>query len=366
MSEREPVLLDGTYGEGGGSIPRLGLGFAALTGRLVEVSQVRVGRKKPGLRTQHLAGATAIASLCGGTIEGASLGSTRVVLRPGDQFKPRVRVQIQTAGSVGLFLQGTTLAASKPRAGPRTFHIDGGGTYGAWAPSTAYLTNVTFPVLKRMGLVVELDVKRHGFYPRGGASAVARIRPPAGPLKPLVTTDLGKIKRIVGEVVVSRGLANRKVVERISKHIRQELASLGHCDVELKGSYVDALNAGVGVDLWAETSTGARPSSGTVLGRRDLPSNRVASDAAKRLARCLELGAPFDEYLLDQVIPYLCLAKGRSMVGSTKFSSHSKTNLWLAAQFLPGVSHSVEKSDGGVLLAVEGVGWKGGGERVGR
>ncbi|MBC7240769.1 MAG: hypothetical protein H5T71_11800, partial [Chloroflexi bacterium] len=60
---REAILLDGSYGEGGGQILRTALALAALTGRPFRVQNIRAGRENPGLRPQHLAAVRAVAHL---------------------------------------------------------------------------------------------------------------------------------------------------------------------------------------------------------------------------------------------------------------------------------------------------------------
>ncbi len=49
-----PLRLDGSYGEGGGQILRSALALSLLTGRAVEIVNIRAGRPNPGLQAQHL------------------------------------------------------------------------------------------------------------------------------------------------------------------------------------------------------------------------------------------------------------------------------------------------------------------------
>ena len=43
-----------------------------------------------------------------------------------------------------------------------------GGTDVRLAPSIGYLAWVLLPLLERMGVAAQLEVLRHGYYPRGG------------------------------------------------------------------------------------------------------------------------------------------------------------------------------------------------------
>ncbi|MGZ5056745.1 MAG: RNA 3'-terminal phosphate cyclase, partial [Methylobacter sp.] len=69
------LVIDGSYGEGGGQILRSSLSLAAITGRSVRIEKLRANRKKPGLAAQHLTSVRAAAMLCDATLEGAELGS---------------------------------------------------------------------------------------------------------------------------------------------------------------------------------------------------------------------------------------------------------------------------------------------------
>jgi RNA 3'-terminal phosphate cyclase (ATP) len=76
--------IDGSQGEGGGQIVRSSLALAAVGGRPVQVYNIRAGRKNPGLLRQHLTAANAVAEVCGGALEGASIGSRSLVLVPAE------------------------------------------------------------------------------------------------------------------------------------------------------------------------------------------------------------------------------------------------------------------------------------------
>ena len=54
MNDSEFIVIDGSFGEGGGSILRLGAGFYVLFKRPIRIKNIRANRPKPGLRLQHL------------------------------------------------------------------------------------------------------------------------------------------------------------------------------------------------------------------------------------------------------------------------------------------------------------------------
>ncbi|GHL15868.1 hypothetical protein ECZU23_43110 [Escherichia coli] len=76
------IALDGAQGEGGGQILRSALSLSMITGQPFTITGIRAGRAKPGLLRQHLTAVKAAAEICRATVEGAELGSQRLVFRP--------------------------------------------------------------------------------------------------------------------------------------------------------------------------------------------------------------------------------------------------------------------------------------------
>ena len=62
MKYAATVAIDGSFGEGGGQIIRTSVSLAAITGKTVEIVNIRARRSKPGLQAQHL---TAVAAPTG-------------------------------------------------------------------------------------------------------------------------------------------------------------------------------------------------------------------------------------------------------------------------------------------------------------
>ena len=102
------VHIDGSYGEGGGSIVRFSVAFAALLKKPVEITNIRSNRENPGLRIQHLTGINLIQQIFGGTLHGAEVGSTGIKYFPNQNFSfenKNIKIPIETAASIGLIIQ---------------------------------------------------------------------------------------------------------------------------------------------------------------------------------------------------------------------------------------------------------------------
>ena len=64
------VIIDGSYGEGGGQILRTSLTLAAILAQPVRIKNIRAKRKTPGLAAQHLTAVRAVAAICQARVTG--------------------------------------------------------------------------------------------------------------------------------------------------------------------------------------------------------------------------------------------------------------------------------------------------------
>jgi len=331
MAEAELLEIDGAIG--GGSVLRIGVGLAVVLGRPIRIYNIRKGRPQPGLRAQHLAGLLAVAQLCGAELEGAELGSQEVLFQPGRITKDHLEVRVETAGSVGLVLQPLQLACLAAEH-PVRITIDGGGTFGKWAPPLPYFERVNFAVLERFGYRAEVRAAREGFYPKGGARVEACFYPAriAGPLE---LGERGRLLRIEGVSLASHHLRQAKVAERQAEAARELLLALPQVrdrsvPVEIEVRYAETRSPGSGIVLAAvfeRTILG-----GDALGERGKRAEEVGREAAQGLLEDLESGGTLDRYLSDQLIPFLGLFGGRFRC--PKMTEHLQTNLKLVELLL--------------------------------
>ena len=119
------IEIDGSQGEGGGQIIRSSVSLAAVTGTPVRISNVRAGRKKPGLKAQHLAAINAAAQICDANVAGAELCSSSLTFEPQSISPGDYEIRMGTAGSTTLVAQ-TVLPALMLADAPSTVTIQGG------------------------------------------------------------------------------------------------------------------------------------------------------------------------------------------------------------------------------------------------
>ncbi|MEM1734343.1 MAG: RNA 3'-terminal phosphate cyclase, partial [Pyrobaculum sp.] len=147
----------------------------------------------------------------------------------------------------------------------------------------------------------------------------------------------------------------RHVAERQAKAARETLAAYGYdaeIEIEVRD---DGLGPGSGVVLWAR-STAGHTVGGDALGERGKPAETVGREAAERLLKVLKSGASTDPHLADMAVLYMALARGRSVISTSEWTSHLETNIYIVERFLP-VKFKTSTVGGRHVIEVEGVGF---------
>lgn len=335
MSQGELLEIDGSFGEGGGAILRIGAGFSILFQRPIHIKNIRANRPKPGLRLQHLMGLKTLSELTESKLSECRVGTKEITLHPNQSIKSNIEVEIGTAGSIGLLLQPIQIAClrfNKPEK--IEISIKGGGTFGKYAPSLNYLQHVTYNIFKNHGFDIDIEIQKHGFYPKGGAAVRCTLYPPKNIIKPFNLTKLGEIDLIQGEIISTNHLKKKNVCERIKNTIQLQIKRQLKIEVKINFKYVNSLSLGVGLSLWAKSDTGAIISSGTILGERNISSEDLGNIAANRLITYIKKEIPVDNYLSDQLIPFMGFIREPSKIKVLKVTNHTKTNLELMKLFL--------------------------------
>ncbi|MPC28420.1 RNA 3'-terminal phosphate cyclase [Portunus trituberculatus] len=155
MASLAPIVIDGSYLEGGGQILRMGLALSAVQALPISVTKVRAGRSTPGLRPQHLTGLQLVRDASKGRLEGGQIGSCEITFYPGTIAGGRYLADTQTAGSVTLLIQAVlpcTLFANSP-----SYYTLRGGTNAEFAPQIDYTIQVAH---KMANAAVELLQQR--------------------------------------------------------------------------------------------------------------------------------------------------------------------------------------------------------------
>ncbi|MFX1296945.1 MAG: RNA 3'-terminal phosphate cyclase [Promethearchaeota archaeon] len=75
-------------------------------------------------------------------------------------------------------------------------------------------------------------------------------------------------------------------------------------------------------------------SSGTILGERHITSENLGKLAVNELLKYIKNKVPVDNYLSDQLIPFMGFVEKPSSIRVLEITGHTKTNLELLKLFL--------------------------------
>lgn len=330
------IILDGSYGEGGGQILRTALVLSLLTNQPFRIENIRRGRPNPGLKPQHLHIINALLQMSDAQVEGLQLGAQTLSFAPAQLHGGVYGQDIGTAGAIPLFLQ-TILPAALFADSSTTFTITG-GTDVRGAMTIDFWLMVLLPFLQPYAQRLEIQVKQHGFYPAGGGEVKLRVAPRLDQSNwleqrtecpPLTILERGALQRVRLCSVAAEELSERRVAERQASGFRRVVTFDKPAS---KISYVDTFSPGSSVTAVAEyehTRLGA-----DALGEKTKPAETVGQEAAQRLQAEMSATGVVDVHTADNLMIWAALFGGSYTFA--KLTGHIETNAWTIEQFLPG------------------------------
>uniref|UniRef100_A0A673IWD3 RNA 3'-terminal phosphate cyclase n=1 Tax=Sinocyclocheilus rhinocerous TaxID=307959 RepID=A0A673IWD3_9TELE len=316
--------------EGGGQILRLSAALSCIQGASIKINKIRAGRSTPGLRPQHLSGLELVRDMCNGNLEGATVGSTEIMLTPGKIKGGNHIADTQTAGSVGLLMQ-ISLPCALFAQGPSELCLKG-GTNAEMAPQIDYTSSN------------QSRRDSEGYYPKGGGEVVLKVNP-VKELSPINLTERGNITKIYGRAFVA-GVLPFKLAKDMStaavRTIRKEVKDL-YINIQSLQEKDKACGNGNGIIIIAESSTGCI-FAGSSLGKKGVYADKVGIEAAEMLLRNIRHNGCVDDFLQDQLIMFMALANGTSRMRTGPVTLHTQTAIHVAEQ-LTDAKFVIRKSE---------------------
>lgn len=320
--------IDGSQGEGGGQVLRTSLSLSTLTGQPFRLENIRAGRKKPGLRPQHLTAVRAAAALCHATLRGDKVNSTFLEFVPGARpqagqytFDISEATGQRSAGAITLVFQ--TVLWPLLFAEETSTVILRGGTHVPFSPPYHYLAEVALPAYHQFGMNVSLKLDAYGWNPTGGGQMQATIQP------------VQRLQAATFESIQSNEVHGVAVVTELPSHIPQRMERRAHnlltglgLKSRVKPVREGGAQPGAGLFLW-------RPQAGfSALGEKGLPADKVADAAVADLREFMVNAAAVDHHLADQLLIPMALAQGTSHFSTNRLTLHTLTNIALLRQWL--------------------------------
>jgi len=355
VSPNGHAVVDGSVLEGGGQILRMAAALCSIKQKpLVTVTNVRAGRKSPGLRRQHLTGLKLISKMCSSAESGLHVGSTQVSLSPSSLPSTSdhpITADTETAGSCTLLAQIALPCAlysvAEGNEGTELLLHLRGGTDASFAPPVGYLQHVLLPLLQHLQRTTALlTLHQRGFNPEGQGFVELRVKPlPVGQSLPsFQLTRRGALQSITihsytggTEVKGTAELMAFSAAERLRKQLPSVRIQthLEH-DAAAKGF-------GSGILLVARYESGCLLSANKLGAKRTAPED-TGTAAAEELLSELSHGGAADHWLQDQLVIYMALAEGRSSYTCGRLTLHTVTAIRVAEQ-LTGATFTVRLTD---------------------
>lgn len=336
------IALDGSRGEGGGQILRSALALSILTGKPFKLANVRANRNPPGLRPQNLACVKAAGEICSALYKGAAVGSETLYFEPGTVAAGDYTFRIGTAGATSLVLHTVYLPLMLRTTSPSTVFVTG-GTHAIAAPCYHYLEITWAAYLRKMGLSLELEMLRPGFYPRGGGEVRATFQPAAN-VRGLRLMTCPELATAGGFSAVAGLPAN--VAERQGRRISQRLKKLG-----VESHIPEEVWEGGPGTVAAVVFRGAPiPTLFAGIGEKGKPAESVADDAVDQAAAFRASGCPVDPHAADQIVLPLAFAEGPSEFRVSEVTRHLVTNVGVIREFVDrGIEIDGSEGDPGTV-----------------
>jgi RNA 3'-terminal phosphate cyclase (ATP) len=219
-----------------------------------------------------------------------------------------------------------------------------GGTHNPMAPPFHFIERGFAPLLRRLGVTIDLALRRYGFFPAGGGEIEAAIGPATeNALKPFDLLDRGSAIESYAECLAP-GLP-RVVSSR-------ELEALGRA-LQWSGEQLRAPpvreNEGPGNALMATLAHAQVCEVFTAFGEKGVRAERVAATLARDVQAFLASRAALGPWLADQWMLPLALSVARQG-GAAEFTcseltAHASTNMQVIERFLP-VRFQAEADEG--------------------
>jgi len=263
-----PLVIDGSYGEGGASLIRTALALATLTQQPTRIINIRLDERRTGLTTEDVAILRGFALSCGAEVIGGEVGEKSMSFIPtrrprGLNEKFDVPEDEDGPGHTNALVLLGALLPLMGRTGVFSSLTAKGETYGQNVLSFDYFANVTLPALRRFGLYAYADLNSAGFG-RGSRGEVSlEVEPSA--LTGVAWPDRGKL------IGIRAIVATAELPETVGQRGVAHLARLGY----YANVAVDAEAVAVRGKSSSAGSEGRRRWERAGFGWNPLPSRRL-------------------------------------------------------------------------------------------
>lgn len=255
------------------------------------------------------------------TVEGAELHSQKLYFQPQQVQAGKYDFQIGSAGSTILVLQ-TLLPALMLQDQPSQISIHG-GTHNPMAPTADFIEHCFIPSLQKIGINIDFQCERAGFFPIGAGLIKTTIYPWIEKHKYAIT-EKGKL------LESSAYAAALNIPDSIAE---RELSTLSNKLNLTTQKRLNFQGISQGNTAFVMLKYAHHQQIFSALGEIKKTAEKIAHDLAKEVKAYLATEAIADEYLADQLLLPLALGHGGEFSAQI-ISEHTKTQAEMIQKFI--------------------------------
>jgi RNA 3'-phosphate cyclase len=337
------IEIDGSKGEGGGSILRQSLALSLLTKKPFRIINIRAGRPNPGLNYQHLSSIELAKNISHSKVIGAQIGSKTIEFYPGEIRGGEINLDIGSAGSIVLSLQSIIIPAIF--SGHKFKFNLIGGTDVSWSPTIDYFKEIFAPSIENY-CKMEIVIHKRGFYPSGGGSVTLTL---AGN-----KTKESFIRAFLGDLISIKGIITSSKTFFVNSSLSKvgELAGMSikfaNVNSNISVFSTDSNSIGASFTLYAVFQNPLQKERYLRVGVCEIADNeqKLIENIEKKsleLRKLIVNRIPVDNNLADQLIVLLGFLGGK--IVTDNLSSHTLSNIAITEIFLEK-KFSIKKLEG--------------------
>lgn len=329
----QPVVINGSHGEGGGALFRTAVAMSAITQQPVRIHNVRGAMRKPGLTAEDMACLAILGRSTKAETVGDELGNDAVTFAPGraaravdTEFDLQSLEAGRTHGSAVIVAQ--SLAPVLATTGAYSYLKLLGETHASQALGFDAFQSSLCPVMAALGVGVYPALVTAGLGTGSKGEIFVEVEPSA--FEPLRWATRGEVAG-AGCVVTSVDTHPKAVQEAIetAASLLEKAGLPGEVTtVETRGP-----EPGLAVTFWVRASPGG--CSGSAMTQKPIRPGVCVAQAWEPVEKWLEGDATVDTFLADQILLACCLAEGRSQFSTPMVTRRLTTVAWVVKQFVP-------------------------------
>jgi RNA 3'-terminal phosphate cyclase (ATP) len=326
------VVLDGSYGEGGGTLVRTALAMSAITQQPVAINQVRAGTRYPGADVEDLALISALEQITGAEPAEIYQGSDKISFTPkhaSRSFDGSVGgIKVESRRRANALILLNTIHSVLVHTGSFSETSAEGETFGNNTLSYDSFSECTLEALKKLGAYAQSTLKEAAFGRESNGLVSLEVEPSF--IAGVDWAERGQLEEVTAYVSYSH--LTEAIPQRAASHLIT-LARQAKLKMNIELQKVSAPSPGIHVSICARYERGF--GSGSMMGTRGVRVEAVAASAFDQLFDYIQSKAAIDSYLADQLLLFGVFAHDSVTFSVSNISQRLLTAIWVVKQFMP-------------------------------